>query len=1039
VNLAKFSVQNRLMVNLLSVFILVAGGIAFFQLNREAFPNFSFDIVSINTLYPGATPEEVEKLITQPIEEELRTVGDVDEIRSVSAEGYSVVIVKLDPDASDKKRTVTEIQQAVDRVPNFPADLEKKPITREIRTRDTPIIEIALSGSMPRKELQDLAEELEKRIEDLHEVSTVEKNGWQDEQIWVELDPEKMESYRVSLDEVVQAVRLRNINIPGGTLDTGTEEFLIRTNAEFHEPEEINEIVVRSNEVGQAIRIKDIGDAKWAFEDTSTILRVDGYPATSLVVVKKFRADAITLVEHVTEVVDAFKATVRPDLNISLVNDLSFYIKRRLGILLNNGWIGLILILLCLFIFLSRPVALWTAIGLPIAIGMAIWIMSLVGITINLISMFGLIIVIGMLVDDSIVVAESIYRHMEEGMSSVEAAIAGTNDVIKPVTVTIITTVVFFLPLAFMSGIFGKFISVIPIVVIIALAASLVECLVILPSHLADFGAPKERGIFKNGSGRKRKALMENLKTVYAKVITRALRFHKFVTFGSIVFLIGGIYLGFKLVPLNLFPSKGIEIFFVRAEAPVGTSLEETARRFEKLERLISKLPEEELKNYVTTVGIVQQDPNDPHTTRGSHVGQTVVYLTGEQKRERKADVIMDEIRGQFKNLKDFERIWIDEVKPGPPQDKPVVMRIRGSDYSVSEKIVERVKADLRKIDGVRDVKDDYEPGKKELRVEINEIEIARAGLKPADVGRTVRWAFEGEIATVIREGDNEIDVVVRLQEKDRGSPDTLKHLFVLNPFNYHVPLHKLASFKWAQGVSAIKHYDHKRTITVTANIDDEITTPTEVNALMKRKYLDIGKEFFGYGIEFTGMAKDTEESLDSLKRAFILALFMAFLILASTFNSLTQPILILLAIPYGLLSALVALSLHGEPLSFLAFLGLVGLSGVTVNDSIILIDYINKRRKHFSNRLEAIKDACKTRLRPVILTSITTVFGLGPVAYGIGGNDPFLRPMALTITWGLAFGTVLTLILVPCAYATLEDLVEIFQKRRAARRNSKI
>lgn len=1027
-NLAKFSVKNRLLVNLLSIFVIVAGVITVMNLNRDAFPNFSFDIVTIRTAYPGATPEEVEKLITQEIEEELRSVNDLEEVNSVSAEGYSLVVVKIDPDARDKKRVVTEIQQAVDRVTDFPPDLEEKPVTEEIRTQDSPIIEVALSGDLSRKELQTLAEELEKQIEDLNEVSSISKRGWQDEQIWVELDPKKLETYRISIDEVVQAIRLRNINVPGGTLDTGQEEFLIRTNAEFLTPDEVNEIIVRSNEVGKLLHIKNIGQARWSFEDASTLLRVDGNPAVSLVVIKKANADAITLVEEVTQVVQQFEEKAPQDVHIALVNDISFYIKRRLGILLNNGWIGLILVLISLFLFLSRPVALWTAIGLPVAVSMALWGMGMTNITINLISMFGLIIIIGMLVDDSIVVAESVYRHMESGMKPVEAAIAGTTDVIKPVTITIITTIVFFLPLAFMTGIFGKFVKAIPIVVIIMLVASLIECLMILPSHLADFGGGKNLSSSKFNS--KRGSIFGRVKHWYGEFIEKALRFRKTITFSALGFLGVGIFLGFVFIPINLFPSKGIEIFFVRAEAPVGTSLEETSRRMEQVEAMAKALPEEELKNFVTTTGIVQQEPNDPHTTRGSHVAQTVVYLTAEQRRERTANEIMDEFREKFKEIKGFDRIWIDEVSPGPPKDKPVLLRIRGSDFSVSERIAERIKGDLKKIPGVRDILDDYNPGKREFKVQIKEKEIARAGLSPADVARTVRWAFEGEVASIIREGDNEIDVIVRLNEKERTSPKTFERLYVRNPLGFNVPLKKLASLDLGQGVTTIKHFEHKRAVTVTANIDETVTTSREVNAIMREKYKDIGKEFFGYSIEFSGEEKETQESLDSLKRAFILALLMAFLILASTFNSLTQPLLILLAIPYGLLSALVSLAIHSEPLSFLAFLGLVGLSGVTVNDSIILIDYVNKQRKKISDRTLAIKEACKTRLRPVVLTSVTTVFGLGPVAYGLGGFDPFLRPMALTITWGLAFGTVLTLVLIPCAYATLDDLIRwIFHK----------
>ncbi len=1014
-----FSVKNRLIVNLLSVFVLIAGTFAVFNLNREAFPNVSFDIVTVRTVYPGATPEEVEKLITRPIEDELRSVSDLDEVSSVSEEGYSLILIKIDPDAKNKPKIVNDIQQAVDRVDDFPSDLENLPITREIRTQDGPIIEVALHGPLSRKELQDLAEELETEFEELSGVSSIVRSGWQEEQIWVELDPQRLETLRVSLTEVVRAVRNRNVNVPGGTIDTGEKEFMVRTNAEFVRPDEIDEIVVRANEVGNIVRIKDVGKARIAFEDSAIITRVDGGDTAKLTILKKEKADVIDLVAEVREVIDQFKEKTPDDLEITTVNDISFYVQRRLGILLNNGWIGIILVLVSLFLFLSRPVAFWTVVGLPIAAGLGLWAMTYFGVTVNLLSMFGMIMVIGMLVDDAIIVAENVYRKLEEGIPPKRAAIEGATEVIKPVSTAILTSVVVFLPLAMMSGIMGKFVRTIPIVVILMLVASWIESIVVLPSHLTE-----GQGSIKKKKNHQRRAFIDRLRDAFEKLLRPVLRHHVIATFGALTVISTVIALGFKYIPLDMFPGKGIEIFFVRGEGEIGRSTEATLDSFKEVEKIIATLPAEDLDHFVTVVGLVQNDPHDRFSMRGSHVGQIIVYLTPPQNRERDAREITASLKPKLESIAGLKRIWIDEVKPGPPSGKPVAVQIRGQDFDTLQEIADLMKPRLKEMEGVEDVRDDYEAGKPEFLVQVDEDALARADISAISVARTVRTAFAGEIATVIRDGEEETDVLVRLVEEERTAKKTLEGLWIENPRGYLIPISQVAKIGEQVGVNSIKHLDNKRVVTVSANVDSDVTTSYSVNQTLEEEFSDLGKKYRGYTLSFGGEAKDTAESLDSLRRAFILAALLVFILLATTFNSLSQPILIMLAIPFAVASAFLALALHNEPKSFLAMLGIVGLSGVAVNDSIVLVDFINRKRKEGGELFEAVVSAARTRLRPVVLTSLTTVLGLTPVAYGIGGSDPFLKPMALTMAWGLALGTILTLFLIPASYLTLDKFV---------------
>lgn len=1018
-NLPRFSVKHSLMVNLFSVFVIVAGVLSLVNMRREAFPTFSFDIVTVNTFYPGATPEEIEKLITRPIEEELRGVSDLDEIQSVSVEGFSLITIKIDPDAKKKPQVVMDIRQAVDRVPDLPADLREKPITYEVRSQDHPIIEVALSGEMDRLALQELAENLEDELEELGDVAKIDRGGWQEKQLAVELNLKQLEKYRVAIDEVIDAVRKHDVNVPGGTLDTGKQEFLIRTNNEMKTPEDFERTVVRANEDGEVIRLSDVGTARWAPEEPTTLSRVDGGDAVRLVVIKKEQGDVIRMVREVKETVAGFMKRAPNTLKVAYVNDVSFYVSRRLGILLNNGWIGLILVLLSLFLLLSRPVATWTIVGLPVAMLSSIWIMGMFNISINLITMFGLIMVLGIVVDDAIVVAENTYRYMEEGLSPRKAAIKGTAEVLKPVTVTILTTVVVFLPLALMTGIMGKFVRWIPIVIIITLIASLVECLIVLPSHLADFGRARR----KNTDPPKKRSPFRAIQNAYLRLIKALLRHRYVYTISVLVFFAVGIYAGFKTIKLQMFPAQGIEVFFIRAEAKLGTSLEETTNHFKAIEKLVADLPDEELDNYITIVGQIAADSNDPFSRRGSHLGQIIVYLAPEADRGRGAFEVMEALRGPLQKIPNFEKVWLDEVRPGPPTGKPVAIRVQGPNINRLKEIATIVAAEVAKVPGTIDAKDDFDQGKDELRVVVNEAKAAQAKLHPADVGRTVRWAFQGEVATTVQEGDEDTDVIVRLREEDRKSKKTFGRLFIQNPRGFHVPLRNVATVKRAPGIASVKHYDTKRVVTVTANLDERTTSSLEVNNALLPTLASIQEKNPGYILSAGGEYEDTQESMDSLMRAGILALFMVFLILASAFNSLIQPIIVMLAIPFGILAALAALLAHGHALSFLAFLGIIGLAGVVVNDSVILMDFINQRRKEGLERDESILEACKMRLRPVILTSVTTALGLGPVAYGLGGRDPFLVPMALTITWGILLGTMMTLTVIPTAYSVVDDI----------------
>ncbi len=1027
--LAEFSVKHSLFVNLLSLFLLLAGIFAIFRMQREAYPPVSFDRVVINTIYAGAPSEEVEKLVTIPLERELKKVDEVETVNSSSLENLSAISLKLSPETKNKDKILNDIQRAVDRVKDFPEGVED-PEVREISMKEFPVIEISLSGPLPEGKLQVYVETLQDRLEDIKGVATVNRQGFRDEEIWVEVNPEKLKEYHLSLEEIMAALRNRNVNIPAGKLTTAQRKFSIRTTGEFKTVSEIKEVIIRANDAGNYLKVKDVARVKRTFKEEDVINKTGGSRAVNLIVVKKESGDAIDIVRDIKRIVRDFRKDASPELKVSYVNDFSFYIQRRLNVLRNNGWIGVSLVVISLLIFLNRYVAVMTALGLPIAFFTTFAVMNYLGISINLISMFGLIIVLGMLVDDGIIIAENVYRYIEKGMPPREAAIVGTQEVIKPVTATVLTTMAAFAPLLFMSGVIGKFVRYIPMVVIIALAASLLEAFIILPSHLSDFVKVR-----KDKSGRvrskKESAWFRKLLNGYTRLLRGAVKRRYLVISCVFVVSIGIVFIAVKKGNFILFPSAGIEYFFVKAEAPLGTPLDKTNRLIEQIESLIEELPPEELDTFVTQVGKLQEDIVDPYIRRGSNLAQITVYLTPPRRRKRDAFEIKESLRERVKAVQGFENVYFNMPQNGPPVGKAVAIHVRGDKYSTLKKISNQFRDFMKPIKGALDVQYDYQPKQDQIRVIVDEAKAARAYLSIEDIAATVRNAFEGGTATSIKrvKAEKEIDVVVRFPASERSKIDTFQKILIPNRFGNLIPLKEVGRVEKRKGMPTINHLDGKRVITISADVNPKEISSLRFNQMVAKHFKDIKSRYPGYAIRYGGEQEETQKSMRSLLKAFVLAFFLMFMILATNFNSLTQPLIVLLAIPFGLIGVIIAFLLHGEPFSFMAILGVIGLSGVVVNDSIVLVDFINRLRQKGVDRRHSIIEAGQLRLRPVMLTTITTVLGLASVAYGIGGGDPFLQPAALAIVWGLIFATVLTLIVIPCIYAVIDDLT-VFLKR---------
>ncbi len=1041
----EFSVKHSLFVNLLSALIIIAGVISMFQLRREAFPEVSFDIVTVETMYSGASAEEVEKLVTAPLEKELKNVDDVDELSSSSREGYSLIALELNPDLNenDVMKVVDDIQKAVDRVTDLPEGVEDKPLVTEITSNDMPAIKLALSGNLPEAQLRDLADKLEDRIENIEGVSSIRKTGWRDEEYWVEPDINKLKTFHVSIEEIMQALSKKNVTIPAGKLRLDGQEFIVKTTGEFVAKEDIENVIIRANDLGNWLRVKDLANVRHTFEEESIIHKTMGTRSITLIVLKREKGDAIKMVAQIKDEIKDFTKSVPKELKISTPYDLSYYIERRLNVLRNNGAIAIVLVVAVLFLFLHPMAALFTSLGIPIAMLATFWYMNSVGMSINMISMFGLIIVLGMVVDDGIIISENVYRYFENGMPAKEAAIKGANEVMAPVFATIMTTFAAFSPLLFMSGLIGKFVKQIPLVVIIALSASVIEAFVILPSHLADFVKAnkdnKENRVSKIG-----KTIFNKVSRLYNKVLNKALNHrYKFAATILIIFITSMVYA--KLfMPFLLFGSKGVEQFHIRAEAKPGTSLYRMEELLRPVEEFVGNMPREYLDSYETLIGSISEERGfDPNAKQASNVAQIEVYLSPAQGRRVSAKQIMDDMRGDLVKIKDklpeLEKLYFKEFKDGPPTGKAVDLRVRGEDFQILKTIAEEVKEYLSSLKGIKDIDDSYDTGKRELRVIIDEEKSTMAFLTVGEVATSLRNAFEGGMATEITrsKAEEKIKVLVRLPQKQRDTMDVFNNLVIVNKYGNLVPLKSIATIEDSWGLTSIEHYEGERIIGVSASVNNKQMTSKKANGLLKYKFKDISDRYPGYSIKYVGEEQDNVESMRSLVQAFAVAFLLIFLILATIFNSLIQPFVVMLTIPFGLVGVIFALSVHNEPVSFLAIMGIIGLAGVVVNDSIVFVDFINKLRKQGIDRRDSIVQAGLLRLRPVMLTTITTVFGLSTVAYGIGGSDPFLRPMALSISWGLLFGTVLTLVIMPCIYAIIDDITVKVVHHATVRKNN--
>ena len=1034
--------NNSLIINLLTFLIIGVGLYCSFNIRREAYPPVDLDIVDVFTDYPGASPKQVESYVTNPIEDKLESLSGIKKMQSSSVEGRSRITLELDPDLGQRERDqlIDDIRRETQNIQELPDEVEDIPFVLVSDSSEIFILEISISAEVSYSKVQELAKDLSEEIDELEDSKQTVLRGYRDEEIWIEVDPDAARANHLSIGEIVRAIKNKNINLPAGTLEVKDNHYLVRTIGEASSLDELRSIPVRASP-SQVIRLKDIATIKKSLKKSHLKFRTNGKSSVNILVQKKPQGDIVHLVEDIKKIANEFlgKNNV-PGLEITFTNDLSQMVNSRLGILFNNGGFGFLLVLLFLLLFLAKGIAFITAIGMPIAFFSTIIVMYYQGMTINLITMFGLVMVIGMVVDDSIIVAENIWQHYENGESPWAAAVKGTKEVFFPVTVTILTSIAAFSPLMSMSGLLGKFIYALPLVIIITLLMSLLESMIILPSHAFDVikiihkKEHKERINVKE-SKRNNKKLF--LRSVYTKLLSTMLSFRYLFVATIVVLLMFCLYLARFHMDFILFPTDDASSVIIQAELPYDTSLDRTSKSFEEIEKVVETLPREYYEHYITSIGLIQDNPNDLLSKFGPFMGQVLLTLTEESKEKISANSIIELLRPKIEALKEnkgFTHISFDKINLGPPVGKPIAISLLGEDLEELQTASKEVEDLLGKTEGVKDVRSSLLAGKDELRVNPKEDSLAKAFLDNQQLSYHVRAIVDGIVPSKIDLDGERTPLRVKFKNKNQNLLESLKGSYLTNQLGKAVAFKKVAHITTLPGLSYIGHKDGIRTATISAGLEGNATS-IEVNKALIPKLTELEKKYQHTSISAGGEYEDTNESVENLQSSFLVALLIIYFILVTQFKTLSQPFVVMAAIPFGIIGVILAFYVHGIPLSFLGMIGMIGLSGVVINDSIVLVDFINNAKKNGMSSKQACVYAGGRRFRAVWMTTITTVVGLLPLVYGIGGTDLFLEPAALAMSYGLIFGTVLILFFVPCLYMIRDDLVSLFSWKQESQK----
>ncbi len=1029
-------VRHATAPNLLMAMMVLIGLFSIMKLNRQFFPNIELPTVTVSVPWPGASAEDVETNILDVLEPELRFLDDVDEVISIASEGTASISISFEPNA-DLQKAQSDIEQAIFQITTLPEDSER-PIVSRRSIFDT-VGKIAIYGPFSEQVLKRYAKDIRDGLLDAG-IDRVDLTGAREEEIWVRVREDKLRRLGLSLDAISQSIRNNTQDLPAGRLEGGVDVQL-RSKSERKTPEALGDIEIRSTSDGQKIFLKDIARIDTEFDRDGKIGLIANKRAIELTVQRSLSADTIQTMSRMQAYLDELRPTLPPTLVVEMYDVRGKFVAQRLGILVENGLQGLVLVLAMLFIFLNARVAFWVAVGIPVALLAALGVMYLTGQTINMISMFALIMMLGIIVDDAIVVGEQTATLEEQGLSGIEAAETGARTMLPPVTAASITTMAAFMPIFFIGDRIGDIMVAIPLVVLSVLIASLIECFLILPGHLRHTG----RGVRQ--PTRVRRTFDRGFNAVrdgpFSRFVTLSYRWR----YTTLAVLVAGLVVSVGLIAggrvgFVFFPSPESENLTASMIFGAGTPRDEQREAVALVERSLFEaerrlLAGEKGKGATVAGAPITRPENDRQLVQaafgllgkasraqGDNLAQINVQLAPSEQRSISTKRIIKAWRQALPKVPSLERIAITQRRGGPP-GRDVDVRLQEAPIEVLKEAAEELKVALTGFPGVSAIDDDLPYGKQEYVFELTPKGTA-LGFTGSTVGQQVRNAFEGAIARRFARGEEEITIRVKRQQDLDGRGD-LERLYLVTPDGDRVPLTEVVTLKERRSFSIVQRRDGIRAVSVTGNIDTEITKSEQVLERLAKEVMPGIVSKYGVTYSFKGRAEERSESFKDLKSGAVLALGLIYITLGWVFGSYWKPLSVMAIIPFGFLGAVLGHWVTGYPFTIISMIGLLGLSGILVNDSIVLVSRIRERMKEGDNLEEATIGGSRDRFRAVLLTSLTTIGGLTPLLFETSRQAQFLIPMAVTIVFGLAAATVLVLVLVPSLIGIGNDIGRIF------------
>jgi multidrug efflux pump subunit AcrB len=1027
--------RNSVAANLLMVAILLAGVIlGLFQVRQEVFPEFDLDIISIRVPYPGASPDEVEQAIVLAVEEEVRGIDGVKSVKSTAAEGYGAVTVELLLGASPDK-VLADVKNGVDRITSFPEEAEQPSVSLLSSRRQ--VVGLVLSGDQDLRTLHDLAEKARIELLGSGGVTYAEIEGVPPLEVAIEISRADLERYGLTLDEVAQRVRLASLELPAGGLRTDKGEILVKLDDRRRSGSDFASVALRGTPGGGVLTVGDVATIRDTYAETDELAYLDGRRAVKLVAYRVGSESPQQVSAAVRSLADRLRAELPPDVGVTILKDDSILLKERIELLVKNGAQGLVLVLVILYLFLNFRLAFWVALGIPISFMGAFALLPVFDITINMISLFGFIITLGLVVDDAIIVGENIYEKLEQGLDPMTAAIEGARQMAVPVTFAILTTIAAFSPMFFVPGVSGKIFFILPGIVLAVLTFSLIESFFILPAHLGHqtaVGRAIERQFrWIDAPSRAMGRLLDAFSLrVFRPALrwTIRLRYLAVSAAAALFFLAAGVAAS-GLLPFSPFPRlEGNEVT-AAARLPFGAPVEAADGVRRTLEQSFAQAIAE-VGDPSIVVGVYGQVGRGPATggpvggqgAVGSHLVTIQVELIGSDKRDVSAEALQRAWQRATPEIPGLESLTFN-ANVGPGGDADVTVQLTHPDADVIVEASAQVADQLRTYADLTGIRNSWSAGKPQLSYELRPA-ATTLGLTGSDVARQLRSALFGAEALREQRGRNEVKVMARLPRDEREREFTLEELRVRTPLGGFVPLVEVASVERTRSPTDIRREDGNRVVDVTAMLaEGAASNQRVVKDLTENVFPSLIEEYPGLKLRFAGAQADLGEAISTLMRYYGVALIVIYALLAIPFKSYFQPIIIMLAIPMGYVGAVGGHLLLGYGMSMISLFGIVALSGVVVNDSLVLIDAANERRRdHGASAGEAILWAGTRRLRPILLTSFTTFFGLMPLIFETSVQARFIIPMAISLGFGILFATFVILLLVPAGYMVLEDLL---------------